>query len=202
MEIIPSIWQGSFLVQYPWLSLADFSRQRNPEHLRVTPALKPQCVVGRKGSGGGIGPLLPLRAADTGAALHWCSRWTMGVGLSLFGEVTLLQQRVKKDSLVPLRAALAPLQCSVTPGSEVRAQLWLRNWGHHGAGERWPGETVPMSSARDWQGSAPALCLSALHPCIWVRPCTLLPLHKCPSGDTRLKSVGTEGLKEKISFAE
>lgn len=187
-----------------WLSLADFSRQRNPEHLRVTPPLKPQCVVGRKGSGGGIWSTPPPACSDTGAALPLVQQMDHGgraVTSQPFGEVTLLWQRVKKDSLVPLRAALAPLQCSVTPSSEVRAQLWLRNWGHHAAGERWPGETVPVSSAGDWQGSAPALCLCP-SPLLWVRPCTLLPLHECPSGDTRLKSAGPEGLKEKISFAE
>lgn len=83
LEIIPGIWQGSVLVRYSWLSLVDLSRQKNPEHLRVTLLLKPQRMVGREGVWEGIfGPLLPLNAATGSPACTRCSRWTMGVGVS------------------------------------------------------------------------------------------------------------------------
>lgn len=118
------------------------------------------------------------------------------------GEVTQLWQRVKKDSLVLLMAALAPLLCSMTPGSEVRAQLWLRNWGHQAAGEMWAGETVPLSSARDPWGSALAFCLSALCPAFGSGLAHSYPFTSAHQETQGLKSVEPEGLKEKISFAE
>lgn len=175
------------------MSLADFSRQKNPEHLRVTPPLKPQCVVEREGVWGRC--LVHSSPSVLTLVLHSDLVQQMdhegrGVTPQPFGAVTQLRQRVKKDSLVLLMAALAPLLCSVTPSSEVRAQLWPRNREHHAAGEMWPGETVPLPSVRDPRGSAPAFSLS-LHPCIWVRTWILLPLHKCLSGDTRVKICWT-----------
>lgn len=122
-----------------------------------------------------------------------------GVTPQPFGEVTQLRQRVKKDSLVLLMAALAPLLCSVTPSSEVRAQLWPRNREHHAAGEMWPGETVPLPSVRDPRGSAPAFCLSPFTPAFGSGLGYSFPFTSARQETQGLKSVGPEGLKRKKS---
>lgn len=116
------------------------------------------------------------------------------------GEATQLRQHVKKDSLVLLMAALAPLLCSMTPSSEVRVQLWLRNWGHHAAGEKWPGETAPSSSART-HGAQLQLSVSLpFAPAFGSGLAHFYPFMSTHQETQGLKSVGPEGLKEKKSL--
>lgn len=141
------------------------------------------------GAGGIFGPLLP--GCHRSPTRTWCSRWTVGVGvspLSLSGRHPPLRQRVKKDSLMLLAAALAPLLCSVTPGSEVRAQLWPRIGGGR-LQERGGLERCPLA-AGDGSCGAPLRISVPLCPSPLPRghgPCALLPLHKCPSGGTGVK---------------
>lgn len=111
-----------------------------------------------------------------------------GVTPQPFGEVSSSprqpQQPVKKDSLMLLVAAPAPLLCSLTPSSQVRAQLWPRNGWQQATEEWWPGDTVPSPPAVGPAGVPKGfLCRSALRPFLWVAPTPAQP----PPGDTGVK---------------
>ena len=157
--------------------------------------------------GGVFGPLIPLLPPVPRLYLvQQMDRGGRSVTPQPFGESssspTQPRQRVKKDSLMLLVAALAPLLCCVTPGSEVRAQLWPRNRWRHAAGERWPGETVPSPPATDAAGvSDRFLCLSALRPFLRVTgPVRSYPFTNAHQETQGLKSVGPEGFQKTVSF--
>lgn len=100
-----------------------------------------------------------------------------------------------------LAAGLAPLLCSLTPGSRVRAQLRPRNRWRHAAGERGPAGTVPVPSPPVMDPDGVGYGFLCSSPLPWGhRTWRSYPFMNAHQEAQGLKSARPEGFHKTIEF--